>query len=134
MTLLEKCLDALGQYELITNKQDVDQLFDRMTEKFPPTSWGRLDWTLVQDKAENLQKLAFSDLLELLRRKHRDIERKVYILWGEGQLPAVKVNLQNFFDHFYEASIVCCDVWIFCPEEKYVIEFYHEGETTIGFF
>ncbi|SFG25797.1 hypothetical protein SAMN04488025_1239 [Planifilum fulgidum] len=26
------------------------------------------------------------------------------------------------------------DTWIFCPKERYVVEYYHEGESFLGFY
>ena len=52
--------------------------------------------------------------------------------WDEATRPAVKSDLHHVLNHIEDVTIVSFDTWLFSPAEKYVIEFYHEGEVTIG--
>ncbi len=125
MTLFEECLLVLGDStELSTN--ETLELYNLMAESFPMTSWGRIDWGRVERK----QRLQYSNLLSKIGDV--DLNEEVYIIWDEVTLPAVKTNLKKALLVIDDVTAVSFDTWIFCPEVKIVIEFYHESDIHIG--
>ncbi|GER89685.1 hypothetical protein KDW_38470 [Dictyobacter vulcani] len=54
-------------------------------------------------------------------------------MWDEFTLPIVQCSsLSKLFEQLEDVLIVSFDIWVFSFAEKYVIEFYHEGDITIG--
>ena len=125
MTLFEECLLVLGDStELSTN--ETLKLYNLMVEWFPMTSWGRIDWGIVERK----QRLQCYNLLS--KTEDVDLNEEVYIIWDEVTLPAVKTNLKKALLVIDDVTAVSFNTWIFCPKGKLVIEFYHESDIHIG--
>lgn len=124
MTLLKECIDALGNDTIVLSKKETDELFDRMSLHFAITSWGQIDWNVIQHK-----KISSVDkLTECVDDK----EAQVYILWDEATLPSIKTNLGKTLAVLDDVRSVSFDTWIYSPTQGYVIEFYHENEIHIG--
>jgi hypothetical protein len=130
MSLVDDCMNALGEDVVILHKEETDEVFHMLTQRFTFTRWGRIDWSQVKHCTTVN---SVSDILSVLMDKGREIHNPVFILWDEAKLPAIKSNIQRVLSHIEEITIVSFDTWIFCPDDNYVIEFYHEGDITIGF-
>lgn len=61
------------------------------------------------------------------------IDTLFYILWSGGDSPCLIAKLDRIIHCIGDVTCVGGDQFIFCPEIGVVIEFYHEGEITIGF-
>ena len=129
MSLVDNCVNALGKGTVVLSKKESDALFKELTKQFPFTSWGRIDWASVEHK---LLATSASEVPSLLVSSGKETSEAVFIIWDEARLPAIKSDVQVVLNHRWEVTMVSFDTWIFCPEHKYVIEFYHEGEITIG--
>lgn len=125
MTLFEECLLALDGSTKLSNNETLE-VYNLMAELFPITSWGRIDW----EKVERKQRLQCSNIL--FKIEDVDLDAEVYIIWDEVTLPAVKTNLKKVLSVIDDVTAVSFDTWIFCHEDKYVIEFYHESDIQIG--
>ncbi len=130
MSLVDDCVKALGSEARIVPKEETSSLFHQFMQLFQFTSWGRIDWTQVEQK---IVIDAASDVLPLFMERRKELHDAVFIVWDEVTKPAVESKLINVITYIDAITIVSFDTWIFCPKEKYVIEFYHEGEITIGF-
>ncbi|WHX98008.1 hypothetical protein [Neobacillus sp. DY30] len=117
----------------------VDILADResgaitrnMTGCFPIASWGRIDW----DKVHNKIGLTSDDIFTIpavLSYHSFDISVPVYLLADEYNTPVVKTSLFTILEKVEDVMCMSPDQWIFSPHLKYVIEFCHDGEITIG--
>jgi len=125
MTLFEECLVALGESAITLSKKDTEKMFENMTTNFPFTSWGKIDWS----KVNNVISISSTDKIN----KHiREKESDVYILWDEASLPSIKAKINTVLSALDDVTAVSFDTWIYCPSEGYVIEFYHENKITIG--
>ncbi len=123
MTLLEECLVALGKDVTKLSKEKTDGIFETMLQKFPMTSWGRIDWEKINHKK-------ISSIDEI--KKYINSQEDVYVLWDEASLPAIKTKLNNVLSVIDDVTAVSFDTWI-CPSNwEYVIELYHENEINIG--
>lgn len=128
--MFEACLKALGSNTLILSKQETSDIFKVFKSVVPITEWGRIDWEKVGEK-KTIK--STSEIMEVLHNHFKNFDTGVVILWDDGSLPAVQTDLENITRVIEDVTAVSFDTWIFCQTNKYVIEFYHEGETTIGF-
>lgn len=131
VSLLDECIVALGENSSILNNNEGNKIFDSFQEEWPITSWGRIDWEKIENKIVidsivNIKR----DLESFLSLK--SLEHSIYILWDEGTLPVLKASLTKTLDVIDDVTAVSFDTWFYCPSLDYVIEFYHEGEITIG--
>ncbi|HMM19086.1 MAG TPA: hypothetical protein PKA10_00010 [Selenomonadales bacterium] len=129
MTLLEECISALGNNTEKLSPQDTISAFQAMNLAFPMTSWGRIDWDKVENK---IRITSINEAIEKLVGEQKRVEKIAYILWDEASLPALKTNLEKISQVIDDVIAVSFDTWIFCPSAQFVIEFYHEGEITVG--
>lgn len=128
MTLFEECLQALGNKAEALSVEETNNNFKNLTNMFPMTSWGRVDWGRIENKIEINEVI---DIKEYLNSCNR-LDKTVILLWDEATLPAVKTDLEAVIDNIDDITAVSFDTWIFCPESRYLIEFYHESEVTLG--
>lgn len=61
-----------------------------------------------------------------------EVNEKIFILWSHGNQPVLISQLSSLLKEIDVVLAVSPDTFVICPT-KYIIEFYHEGEITIGF-
>ncbi len=128
---LKECLDALGkEAQAIEKNEEKRVIIKQLIDKFPPTSWGRIDWNEV-DKKQLLE--AENAIVPELKKANKKLSDDIYILWNDGSLPIVKSNLKKILENLYDITTVSFDTWLYCPSEGWVVEFHHDGEITLGF-
>ena len=67
MTLLEECIIALGNDTEILSSQETKITFQDMSNTFPMTKWGRIDWEKTDGNFEIVSKKIFwNDLVECI--------------------------------------------------------------------
>lgn len=130
MSRVDDCMKALDEDVVILSKKETDDVFNMLIQRFVFTNWGRIDWSQVKHFTTVN---SISDIVLTLEDKEKEIHNVAFILWDEAKLPAIKSNIDRILNHIEEITIVSFDTWIFCPADNYVIEFYHEGDITIGF-
>ncbi|MNW39515.1 hypothetical protein SAMN04488542_1714 [Fontibacillus panacisegetis] len=121
MSLYEECLSKLGEQALVLSEEQTNQLFDELQESFLFTFYGRIDW-----KKTNLKKTQF----DISKEKFENIT--AYILWDNNLFSAIESELSIIINSIADVLKVSFDTWIYVPG-KFVIEFYHDGEVTIGY-
>jgi hypothetical protein len=47
MTLLDECIEALGEDAEILTDSEKEKILDTLESSFPFTEWGRIDWDKV---------------------------------------------------------------------------------------
>lgn len=125
--------------ELFPEKEKVDILDEsgsdtvtrNMTGCFPIASWGRIDW----DRVDNNIVLTSEDLFTIpavLSNHSLDTSVPVYLIASEYNSPVVKTSLSTILENVEDVMYMGPDQWIYIPDLKYVIEFCHDGEITIG--
>ncbi len=123
--MFKECLEALNQDVVILSDSESNEIYKRLQLDFPFESWGRIAW----DKIRN--KVMFEDTADILpffESKSKITNLKVYVLWGYGDDPVIQTNLKDVINAISDINAVGRDQWLYSPENKYVIEFYHEGE------
>jgi hypothetical protein len=129
MTLLDECIEALGEDAEILMNSEKEKVLDALESSFPFAEWGRIDWDKVS-KRENVNTV--DDIIAYLENCYQNFDPVVYIIWDEGALPIIKSDLKKVLEVIADVTAVSFDTWIFSPTSGYVIEIYHEGEVWIG--
>ncbi|SFT04905.1 hypothetical protein [Marininema halotolerans] len=124
MTLLDECLDALGDEVEILSEKKSQEVFDLFESNFC-ISHGKVDW----EKVNGIMLLDSMD--ELLDHVRNEI---VYILWDNANKPVLKANLGKVIDVIDDVTAVSFDTWLLSVDLSYLVEYYHEGDVTIGLF
>lgn len=128
MTLFEECLQVLGKNAEVLSTEETNNTFKIFTNLFPMTSWGRVDW----EKVDNTIDINEIGSIEEYLYNYNKLDRTVILLWDEASLPAVRTDLDTIVNNIDDVIAVSFNTWIFSPELKYLIEFYHENEVTLG--
>ena len=131
MSLLNECIEAIGDNAVVLSVPETENVFSIFEDMFPITSWARIDWEKINEKVN----LVSSNELVLSLNNYfnkKELESHTYILWDEGSLPAMEAKLEQIIKVIDDVTSVSFDTWIFSLEFGYVIEFYHEGDITIG--
>ena len=123
MTLLEECLNALGNDICILTGDEKLAMENKFYDIVPLTTWGRIDWGKFK-KIKEVKKLEDLNLI--------DGDRKYYIIWGDTEKPIIKSRLANILNNLDDVLAVSFDTWILDTDESMVLEFYHELDITIG--
>ncbi|GCE05219.1 CDI toxin immunity protein [Dictyobacter aurantiacus] len=130
MTALEECLASLGDSANVLSMSEIRDMREKFWRSIPMTRRGRVDWTKIEKK---IKISSIQGLSSISRNWIKDLDSPAFIMWDEFTLPIVKCSsLRKIFEQIEDVLIVSFDIWVFSFEEKYVIEFYHEGDITIG--
>ncbi len=123
MTLLEECIEALGNDKRILNENDNITAFKNFENNFPITSYGRIDW----DKLEGFEKINIpTDIL-----KYLSPDDKCLIIWNEMSLPIIETTIMSFLNNIDDILAVSYDTWIIVDKREITIEFYHNRLITL---
>ncbi|KEO83695.1 hypothetical protein [Tumebacillus flagellatus] len=125
MTLFEECVEALGESVTVLSHEDSRKVILRLQELFPITFYGRIDWDQVKQK---VPVKTMGDIIDQVV----DFESTVYLIWSDASFPVLKTELADMILNRDDVLCVSSDIWVLSVEEDYVIEFYHEGEVTVG--
>ncbi|WIG34119.1 hypothetical protein [Bacillus toyonensis] len=128
-TLLEECIEALdAEIEILeTNQGKI--IVKSFGNVFPITSWGRVDWSNIQNYGD----LYNEDEIRLyLQNCFGTYSQTVYIIWDNARVPIIKTNLHQVLNVIDDVTAVSFDTWIYSPDVGYVIEYHHDGDIRIG--
>jgi hypothetical protein len=129
MTLFEECLQALKNYKVLSDNES-KQVVELFEEDFKITQWGRIDWSIYSNKYELNSS---QDIQSVIQKKFISTEEFIQIIWDEASLPVVECTLENALRVIDDVTAVSFDTWLYNPRHRFVIEYYHEGDITIGF-
>lgn len=127
--MFKECTDALQPNVEILSPMDTKQAYVELQERFPFVWWGRIDWDNFKDK---IRVVNSADIIQKLNSRFQIEDYTIYILWGLGKSPVIKTSLQNAIRHIDDVNAFGGDQWLYCPSHRFVIEFYHDGDITIG--
>jgi hypothetical protein len=129
MTLFDECIEALGKGTAVLTNQESVEISKTFSSIFPITKWGRIEWDKIDKK---IQVDSVNEILKYLHEQDKCIDTEIVILWDEATLPVIKSDLAQIIKVIDDVTSVSFDTWLFSPILKYVVEFYHNGEVTIG--
>lgn len=126
--LFKECLETLGENTIVLSEEDSTIVYNALLDQFPFSPWSRIDWVQVSMKA------TVDDVIEItstLNKMDQQVQDSVFVLWCGGAHLVLQTELHKVIDSIDDVLAVDFDTYIFCSS-KFVIEFYHEGEVTIG--
>jgi len=102
--------------------------------KFPITSYGALDLSQLQDTAEIAWKneAELPTKLDLLVKDKNLGEPDVFVVYSHGPSLDLKTALAAVIKNAKELYGTSVDVFIACPQNKWIIEIYHEDKIYFG--
>lgn len=129
MTLLDECFEALqGNYTILSNKQK-DAVLKEFFDAFPLTDWGRIDWKKLKIVRKYMYQENFiNSIISYFGNRNEDI----IIVWDEINHPVITCKLSVIQNVIDDITAVSFNTWIFSKDKKKVVEFYHDGEITLG--
>ena len=126
----EECIEALQPEVEVLPINQRNEHSRLMTKEYPISINGRIDWAKVGYK----QKVnSCNEIISVLQKHFDSVNLDVLIIWDGAHLPVLKSNLSKILMYIDDVTAVGFDIWLFCPEQKYVIEFYHEDEITVAY-
>ncbi|MFV0543018.1 MAG: hypothetical protein ACK5L8_04930 [Marinicella pacifica] len=125
-SLFDECLDSLLNRVNILNDDESDILVEEFESSFEITTYGRVDWQNV------IQKHFLSDISDVLNLDKVANDDEIFIIWDDASYPVVRAKLMDVLNSIEDVIAVSFDTWLYCADKKYVVEFYHEGQTTFG--
>jgi|SRR5690606_13225162 hypothetical protein len=134
MTLFDECIEALKRdgEVIVLSEEESNEVIKEFKEKVPLDSFvGKVDFNQISRKKEIVDD---EDILEELYKNHVNVNEPVYVFWFNAKRPVIKTSIKNVISVIEDVISVDFDTWIFCPKERYVVEYYHEGETFLGFY
>lgn len=121
-SLLRECLELLQNNSHVLDDSEEQYISQKFKKEVPMTEWGRIDWKkITKSKIVN----DYDKLLEVLNRG------EYYIIWGEG-LPIVQCDLNQIIKYIDDIIAVDFDTWLVSSDFVTIVEFYHEGEISVG--
>ena len=134
MDLLDKAVTALLKSKdkcEVLNPSDSEKYLNIFFEAFSFTSWGTIDWDIVNEKT---QINCFSQIIPYLKQHGVEKNDAIYVIWGEDDLPVLKCSLDGALENIkYLTPVGAYGTWLYGPSGKWAIEFYHHGDITLGF-
>lgn len=129
MTLLKECIEALGNKCEIKASSETVSIFNEFKKRFPLTAWGRIDWSQTKVIKKGVYSYEFiPKILEVFTNQQTD----VLILWDEATLPVIKSKLDLVISVIDDVTAVSSNTWIYALSENKVVEFFHDGNITVG--
>jgi hypothetical protein len=134
MTLFDECIEALkkeGKVVVLSEieSKGIEKAFEETVPIHPTVA--KVDFSKMLRKREIV---VDEDILEELYKNHVDVNEPVYVFWDNIAYPTLKTSIKNVINAIADVISVSFDTWIFCPKERYIVEYYHEGETFLGFY
>jgi hypothetical protein len=127
MTLLDECIEALGSKVIVYDKKLSSEISHELQTLVSFTNWGRID----SDKLIKIYQIeSIDDLLRIVSEKNI-CNSEFYIMWNDASCPVIKAELSIIIDKIDDVTAVSFDTWLFNFENRYVVEFYHEGDISI---
>lgn len=119
--LLQECIEATSGRAL--NYNDGNKIMDEIQEKIP-FRLGRVDFSKFKFKTNISSIDIISKIIE------SSIE--TYVMWDNANLPCLKARLKDIIRCIDDVAAVSFDTWVVSSDYNIIIEFYHEGEITLG--
>ncbi|WP_459208854.1 CDI toxin immunity protein [Bacillus mojavensis] len=127
MDLFDECLEALGKNKEILSEELTAKYYELLSNSFPFTSRGGIKW----EEVCFYQSIDYEEeIYDWLAKQHFK-DRNIIILWGYGEQPALKTSIEHALNVIDDVNAVGSDTFMF-SESGYVIEFFHDGDFTIG--
>ena len=130
--LLQEVFGETAVFEILdANKSDL--IVEDFSGKFPIAFWNRIDWKNGRVNRVEINEQEIKNVSSILFSKGFDISTPIYIFWGYDSHPCIKTKLTiELLSNIKEIVWLGNDLYIYCPTQKYVIEFFHDDTVNIG--
>ncbi|MCR8630882.1 hypothetical protein [Paenibacillus radicis (ex Xue et al. 2023)] len=128
--LFNECVESLGDATIVLSEESGRMIMHELVSIFPLASWGRIDWSKVERK---IKVNSPTEIINILGKELDGNDTYFFILWGYSDSPCLKAKLGRIIQYVDGVMRVGTDQFVFCLENSVVIEFYHDGDITIGF-
>jgi hypothetical protein len=130
MSLFKECIEALGKYACITEKNIAEEILVKFDKDFPLTSWGRINWNEIE-KSRIISSI--EKIIPMLQEEKKNTLGVVYIIGSDPKIPIIESKLDKILEFFDDVEAMSPNSWFYCPSDGWVVEVYHDGEITLGF-
>jgi hypothetical protein len=123
------------EFELLKPGSEEENISSEwLKKKFPIASWGRIDWSRVQDST-CIQWSEISEQVPIFDKIIADngLGGDVVVLWTNASKMALKAKLAMIMKYSQMTFDEDWDTWICNLEGNWCIELYHEGEICFGY-
>ena len=134
MNVFDECIEALKREGevIILSEEESKKVKKEFEESVPADRFAcKVDFNQMSRKREIVMG---EDILDELYKNNVNVNEPVYVFWFNARWPVIKTSIKNVINVIEDVISVDFDTWIFCPKERYVVEYYHEGETFLGFY
>lgn len=114
MTLFEECLEALGGYEIVSERESGAAL-----KALPLTDYGHLD----KRACRSFREVSLSDMTEMP-------EISCYVIWDNAEIPVIRCRLKDALNCLDDVLAVSFITWLLAEDFSFAAEF-HEGEIKL---
>ena len=130
--LLQEVFGETEVFEILdSNKSNL--IVEDFSGNFPIAFWNRIDWENGSVNRVEIHDQDIKSISSILISKGFDTSTSIYIFWGSGSHPCVKTILTNeLLSNIEEIVWLGTDLYIYCPTQKFVIEFFHDDTVNIG--
>ncbi|MGX2962021.1 CDI toxin immunity protein (plasmid) [Peribacillus sp. JNUCC 23] len=130
--LFEEVFDNLLEIEILdTNKSDL--IVENFSGTFPIAFWNRIDWDKGNVNKLELNIQDIKNIPLMLHSKGFDTTTPIYAFWGYDDYPCVKTSLTTqMLSKIDDIIWLGIDLYIYCPTQRFVIEFFHDDSVNIG--
>ena len=115
MTLLDECLEALGEYSILDEKKAEHIISMLHFNKFGRIKMGEY---------KSFREISVKDI-EILANE------SCYIVYSDVTVPKIKTTVENVLKNLDDVLAVSFDTWLILETKRIIIEFYHEGNITL---
>ena len=100
-----------------------------------PQTRGALDWssaTVLEQRVETDYEAASALFGGLMLRYAPSPAAEVIVFWGNVVIPTIGIPVRLAADQAGELMDTGDDAWVFIPENKILVEYWHSGRITAG--
>ncbi|MFD0051528.1 hypothetical protein ACFVHQ_19805 [Actinomycetes bacterium NPDC127524] len=128
----EEAFGSEFPYEILS-REATEILIKDFTDTFPIAFWNRIEWENNSIKKWAIELDEIKSISTILQKESFDTSKSIYVFWEYNEYPGVKTTLQPLLLQKFE-EIICIgrDMYYYCPVQKFVIEFFHDGSINIG--
>jgi hypothetical protein len=125
----QEIVEQLGEGTVILSEWKSKEIMHRMVSDFTVAEWGRLAWSRIPNHREAEE---IGEITEFLSKRVNVDVQEVYVLWGYGSAPCLRVSLRKALEHWEELRDYGGDAFLYAPDGTFVVELYHEGDIVVG--
>jgi hypothetical protein len=130
MSLFQECLQALGKYARVIDKNEANKILTKFDIDFRLTHWGRIDWDKIKKKH---QVSSIEEINSAIKGRGKELLALTYVIGSNSAVPIIECRINKILEFFDDVEALSPNSWFYCPSEGWVVEVCHDGTITVGF-